>query len=168
VPRLAQRRVILFFWPRRASSPNQTHMGGVLSSAIHGVMAATFLRIRGSSPFSMRQRRPHLLTSGRPQAACTMIPHSRGHRAQERVGPIFLRRRVSAPSGSDRHLAWIRRICPITDPRMDDPSSAHALSSAPSGTTPCVTYRQSATSSLRATATIVIRLILPRLLPILS
>jgi hypothetical protein len=101
-------------------------------------------------------------------AARTMIPHSRGHRAQEGWdpsswtgvlrprGPTIATRLDPADLSDDRSADRLIRLL------------AYAFSSAPSGTTPCVTYRQSATSNLRATATIAMRLILPRLSPTLS
>jgi hypothetical protein len=97
--------------------------------------------------------------------ARTMIPHSRGHRAQEGWDPslwdgMFQPRLASIATRLDP--------ADLSDDRSADRMirlSAHTLSAAPSGTTPCVTYRQSATSNLRATATMVMRLTLPRLSP---
>jgi hypothetical protein len=46
VPRLAQRRVILFFWPTRASSWNQISMG-----VAFGKVARTFASSAAKPPF---------------------------------------------------------------------------------------------------------------------
>lgn len=73
-----------------------------------------------------------------------------------------------AASAETRNSVLMNAIRPIPCSlrSMIGPNRGH--SSAPSGTTPCVRYRQSATSNLRATATMAIRLILPRLSPTLS
>ena len=66
----------------------RTHMGYVLSSAIYCIIATPSLRIRGSSPFQHAATMT-ASTHIRPgaNAARTMIPHSRGHRAQEGWDP---------------------------------------------------------------------------------
>ena len=38
VPRRAQRRVILFFWPIRASSPNQTSMSAGIDAVARAIV----------------------------------------------------------------------------------------------------------------------------------
>jgi hypothetical protein len=72
-------------------------MGSSRSSRIYSFIA-TFPSCYGSeglSPLPMRHSCPHHLTFGRVLSAQTMIPHSRGHRAQGRVGSVSVKRRVA-------------------------------------------------------------------------
>src|SRR3954464_3332982 len=92
-----------------------------------------------------------------------MIPHARGHRA--RVGGTILFDGMSQPGGSSAVAA---RPDPADRSRSgprDDVRPAQALRAAPRGTTPWVAYRQRATKSFRASATIAIRRTRPRPCP---
>jgi len=118
--------------------------------------------IRSPSPFSSCSPRwPHHLTSGRRSSACTMIPHARGIGARK-SGTILLCG-LSQPETNRGHHSPGSSEPIATGPRNgNNREGVYALNTAPCGTTPCVTYRQSATSSLRAKATIAIRRIRPR------
>ena len=120
-----------------------------------------------------------------PTSACDnddhIYSHSVGLYAARNHDPSFSRTSGSGRVGSislngmfqPRQVTIATRLDPadLSEDRSADRLNcltAYALSSAPSGTTPCVTYRQSATSNFRATATMAMRLILPRLSPTLS
>ena len=83
-----------------------------------------------------------------------------------RMGPIFmaasLSQDVTRPIHQDPTKRSPRRCC---DDVSDCNSRYAAFNTAPSGTSPSVTKRQTAISSLRARATIEIRRIRPRSLP---
>ena len=57
VPRLAQRRVILFFWPMRASSANQTSM----AAGFDALLAPDLVQARGKAFFKILDRALSLL-----------------------------------------------------------------------------------------------------------
>src|SRR5271165_7697225 len=139
---------------------------------------ASALSIMATVPFLCRAQPPlHSFTGSEaePNLVCrmtasphirsalprrTMIPHARGHRARK-SGIILLNGRISAITKADLHSPGSDE--PVTTgPRNKIKLHLYALNTAPCGTTPCVTYRQSATNSLRAKATIAIRRIRPR------
>jgi hypothetical protein len=110
-------------------------------------------------------RRHNLISGGIMFGSATKIPHARACRFQgARIN--LLERRFSALPDND-HIAtlvrWARQLL-----RRRPFVLFYDFNSAPSGSSPVSTYRQSAIKSLRATATIVMRRIRPRPVPTLS
>jgi transposase len=102
------------------------HMGCMRSSTFYRIISLISVASdpRLEPVLTMRQRRPHHLTSGRARCARAMIPHPRGRRA--RVGRDHpFSRRVSAmglvrdrrPPGSDGPVA-IRPVDDVVAPSL--------------------------------------------------